>query len=184
MSDASDDGLGGATDLRFANPGDASELASLHVEVWRQTYHDIAPADALSILDEARRLPFWRVVTTASDTDVGAIVASRGDNIVGVVSFGHPTHRAFDGMAEITHLYVRESARGLGLGRTLLMAGLNHLRRRGCEAAGLAVVKQNEDARRFYRTCGGIETGTFQDQGPLWRSENILVQWTLSEQMN
>lgn len=141
MSDASGDGVGGATDLRFANPDDAWQLATLHVEVWRQTYCDIAPADALSTLDEARRLPFWRAVTEANEPDVGAIIASRGDRIFGVVSYDRPNHSAFEGMAEITHLYVRHAARGLGLGRTLLMAGLDHLRSVGCPAAGLAVVK-------------------------------------------
>ena len=53
------------------------------------------------------------------------------------------------------------------------LTGLGHRR------AALAVVEQNEAARRFYAAMGGVEVDCFTDPGPLWRSSNVLVAWEL-----
>ncbi len=151
----------------------------LHVEVWRDTYGDLAPPEAIERLDEARRLPYWERVTSADVSDVGAIVAVRGEVLAGVVSFGPSSNEVFDGAAEIDHLYVRASARGTGAGRALLTTAFRQLADAGHRRAALAVVEENEAARRFYASMGGAEVGRFTDPGPLWRSSNILVAWDL-----
>ena len=165
--------------LRDATDADAAELAALHVEVWRTTYGHLAPAEAIERLDEAKRLPYWQRITEATASDSGAIVAVSDDAIVGVVSFGPSSSEAFAGAVEIDHLYVRASARGTGTGRALLLAAFERLTGLGHRRAALAVVEQNEAARRFYAAMGGVEVDCFTDPGPLWRSSNVLVAWEL-----
>ncbi|WP_158967833.1 GNAT family N-acetyltransferase [Chachezhania sediminis] len=161
-------------------PADAAALARLHVEVWRETYRDLAPAEAHTLLDEARRLPYWTQVLDADDALTGVLIARSGAELAGVASFGPAGHPALESAAEIKHLYVRGTARGAGLGARLLVAALDWLRRLGCRDAALAVVRENVAARRFYQAMGGTEIGGFTDPGPLWRSSNIVVKWDLA----
>lgn len=164
--------------LRPARPNEAEALARLHVAVWRATYRDYAPAEAVAILDEARRLPYWMDVLSSDDPQTGAIVAARAnDTLAGVISFAPSKYEAFAGRTEIKHLYVDRDAQGQGIGRRLLNAVLDRAQYRPGTGIALAVVRQNEGARAFYRSMGGLEVGAFVDPGPLWKSENIVVAW-------
>ncbi len=139
----------------------------------------MAPAEAYEKLDEGRRLPYWRETLGAAELNRGAIVCERDAELVGVVSFGPSDHPAMKGAVEIKHLYVRNSARGTGLGRRLLEAAFDHFRAIELHDVALAVVRENDAARRFYRAMGGTERGEFTDPGPLWRSSNVIVGWQL-----
>lgn len=165
---------------RPARPEDATALAALHVEVWRATYANLATPEALEQLDETRRLPYWQATLASTDMMTGAFVAVSPDGLLGVASFGPSTQPEMAGAAEIKHLYVRQAARGTGVGRRLLEECLEHLEELGAERAALAVVAENENARRFYRAMGGTEGANFTDPGPLWRSSNIVVSWDLN----
>lgn len=165
--------------LRDGTEADAADLARLHVAVWRETYRKLAPTAALAQLDENRRLPYWQDALTSGDPQVGVIVALQEGQPVGVISFGPPRHEAMAGGTEIKHLYVARSTRGTGLGRLLLRAAFDRLRDRGVRSVALAVVEENTDARAFYARLGGTEIGGFTDPGPLWRSSNRVVRWTL-----
>ncbi|MEL7255102.1 MAG: GNAT family N-acetyltransferase [Pseudomonadota bacterium] len=156
--------------IRRARADEAEALAHLHVSVWRETYRDYAPAEAIRLLDEARRLPYW----IKAIAEGAVFVADGGHDPLGVVSFGPSEHAAFGGRVEIKHLYVARTAQGMGLGRRLLKTVLSEA---APDGVALAVVRQNEAARRFYAQLGGVERGAFIDPGPLWRSENIVVAW-------
>lgn len=156
--------------LRRAQPEEADALAKLHVSVWRETYREYAPEQAIRTLDETRRLPYW----TKAIASGSVWVADAGDEGLGVISFGPSQHDAFGRRAEIKHLYVALNAQGQGVGRRLLEKALEQCAPNG---VALAVVRQNTGARRFYARLGGVECGAFTDPGPLWRSENIVVAW-------
>lgn len=55
-------------------------------------------------------------------------------------------------------MYVRDTARNLGLGRKLVAAVLDHARGR-VEMVQLTVVSENEAAHRLYRAMGFVEYG-------------------------
>ena len=67
-----------------AGPGDAAELARVHVQSWRETYADILPQaclDRLSVPMHARR---WRRrLESASDV---VLIAEDADGLVGFCS--------------------------------------------------------------------------------------------------
>ena len=157
-------------------PDAAAALARLHVEVWRATYRDYATPEALSRLDEARRLPYWQGALSTEVPGAGVLVAGQDGALLGVVSYGPSEHEAFEGRTEIKHLYVAGNAQGRGIGRRLLTTVLND-EEAARPGVALAVVRQNERAQEFYKVMGGAEIGTFTDPGPLWRSENIVVAW-------
>jgi ribosomal protein S18 acetylase RimI-like enzyme len=163
--------------IRPARPDEAERLAALHVAVWRKTYRDIASPEAFAQLDETRRLPYWTKAVHTDQEDAGVLVAEVSGNIVGVVSFGPSAHEAFEGRMEIKHIYVSYDAHGHGIGRRLLEAVLNREGPGGSVGTALAVVRENDQARRFYQRMGGVEIATFIDPGPLWRSDNIVVAW-------
>lgn len=58
------------------------------------------------------------------------------------------------GWGEVVSLYLLPSHMGRGLGRQLLAAALDALRRRGFPRAYLWVLEENRAARRFYERFG------------------------------
>ncbi|WP_130406157.1 GNAT family N-acetyltransferase [Thalassococcus sp. S3] len=158
-------------------PDEAATLAKLHVDVWRATYSAYAPQKALKLLDEEKRLPYWSAVLASNERGRGAWVARDADTIVGVVSIGSSDNPVFEGRAELKHLYVAKDAQSSGLGKRLLLTAINECKGAGSNGMALAVVRQNERARKFYRNMGGVEGARFVDPGPLWQSENVLVVW-------
>ena len=164
-------------ELRPACIGDAEEIARLHVSVWQATYRTYAVPQAVATLDESKRLPYWKEWLSSEEPSKSTIVARKGETLVGVISYGPSTHEVFSGRMEVKHLYVDRSTQGQGVGARLLSTVLDHTQAVGNCGVALAVVRQNENARQFYRAMGGIEITKFIDSGPLWKSENILVAW-------
>lgn len=163
--------------LRRGRPDDAEDLARLHVTVWRATYGDYAPEQAIRLLDTARRLPYWVGALAGDSTGQAVWVVEEAGCILGVISIGPATEPAFKGRMEVKHLYVVETAQGKGLGQRLLTTALHACQNADARGMALAVVQQNDGARQFYRRMGGIEVDRFVDPGPLWRSENIMIAW-------
>ena len=166
--------------LRPGRLEDAEALATLHVEVWRETYAHLAPPDAYLALDEAKRMPYWQRTLSSGDPMTGAIVATDGSAPLAVAAFGPSSNSDMAQATEIKHCYVRRSARGTGLGKRILLATFDALRSEGCDTVWLAFVEENTAARNFYRAMGGREVGRFIDPGPLWRSSNCIVTWTFT----
>jgi ribosomal protein S18 acetylase RimI-like enzyme len=162
--------------LRPARQGEAEALACLHVAAWQDAHAAFAPA-ATKALTVARRLPTWQGYL--ADPTQHVLVVEHSGALAGLVCFGPASQPALGDQAEIKHLYVAASARHLGLGKALLHAALRQSAKRGFTKATLAVVQENAAARGFYNSCGGQETGTFSDAGPLWKSTNIIVEWDL-----
>ncbi len=163
--------------IRRGQPDEAEALAKLHVDVWRATYGSLAPEEARTALDETKRLPYWVGALTLRESGLGVWVAEADRTIKGVVSVGISEHEAFKSRAEIKHLYVARGAQGQGIGERLLRVALEEGNAASPAGLALAVVRQNQLARKFYKKMGGVEIAEFIDPGPLWRSENILVAW-------
>jgi ribosomal-protein-alanine N-acetyltransferase len=71
--------------------------------------------------------------------------------------------------AQILSVAVRPAARGLGLGRALVLAGLEHLKAVGASSVKLEVRPDNMPARRTYESLGFRRAGVYDDsQGPWW----------------
>jgi len=163
--------------VRRGHVDEAEILARLHVSVWRATYRDYAPEEAMTILDEAKRLPYWSGALADQGPRHGVWVADWDGEVLAVASLGRSTHRSFGGRLEIKHFYVAEHAQGKGIGRRLLATLLQVGNDPDQPGIALAVVRQNASARGFYAKLGGKPVGEFTDPGPLWKSDNIVMAW-------
>jgi mycothiol synthase len=87
----------------------------------------------------------------------GLLMAWREDEVLGfhwTKWHGHETDKvpAHEPVGEVYVLAIHPRAHGLGLGRTLLRAGLRHLYDRGCREAILYVDTANDKAVRLYES--------------------------------
>jgi ribosomal protein S18 acetylase RimI-like enzyme len=167
----------GASDLviRAAVPADAAAIAELHVAVWRATYRDLAPPEALRALDVRSRHVRWIELLTKAERT--ALVAERDDRIVGIGTAGAPTVPELSGHGEILYLYVDPTHGRGGIGRKLMRRLALALQAQGYSSVALGVVEGNRPAIDFYKKLGGRLSGSYIDPGPLWRSRNQIVIW-------
>lgn len=163
--------------IRDARASDAAELARLHVAVWRETYRDLAPAEAFTALDEARRLAFWQDKFAHPAARQFALLAEIDGKLVGFSLASESSNPQFGEMAEIKLLYVDTQYARQGIGRCLLTEITQRLQKHGFTSAGLGVVEGNTPAIHFYQALGGKEAGRYTDSGPLWLSDNIIYAW-------
>ena len=97
---------------------------------------------------------------SASETpQTETIVAVDADLVVGVSSFGPRRQPASRQIGEIYALHVRPVSWRRGLGKRLLDDSKRRLEARGFVGAVLWVLRDNQNARRFYETQGWAITG-------------------------
>jgi ribosomal protein S18 acetylase RimI-like enzyme len=136
-----------------AGPGDAVDLARVHVEAWRQTYPGMLPQvylDRMSVAAHARRWRY-RLMNSSEVT----LVAESAQGLAGYCSGDLERGGARLGGAEISTLYILKRAQRSGLGRRLLTATARALAARGATSLVIWVLRDNAGARRFYETMGG-----------------------------
>lgn len=166
-----------AFSLREAAPEDIDELAGLHVAIWRETYCELAPAEAFAALDVPRRKVFWQDKFDHPAAGQGIFLAEVNGRLAGFCLTSASSNPDFGEMAEIKFLYVSGDFKRQGIGKRLISKAAQHLIAAGYRSAGLGVVEGNEPAIRFYSALGGREAGRYTDAGPLWRSRNIIYAW-------
>ncbi len=163
--------------IRPAHLHEAKGVAEFHVKVWRETYHDIAPSDVIEKLDAQHRLPVWQSYLGAPKPYQHTLIAVNSDTIVGLISFGPPTHPVFGARGEVKHLYVDQTRKRQGIGRRLMGTAIRQMMDDGFKGVALAMARGNTSALTFYEAMGGVEVGSFTDAGPLWKSDNLLIVW-------
>ena len=138
-----------------AGPGDAADLAAVHVRSWRETYRGLLPQaalDRMSVKVHARR--FQHELTRAR-RGAATLIAEGGDGAVGYVSGALLRGDARAADAEVFTLYVLQSAQGAGVGGALLTSAARVLKAEGAKSLMLFVLTLNERARGFYEHLGG-----------------------------
>jgi len=140
-----------------AGPGDAVDLARVHVEAWRETYPGLLPQaylDRLSMAANARR---WRARLMRGGEVT--LVAETAQGLVGYCSGDWTREGGQPGEAEVSTLYVLRRAQRSGLGRRLLTGTARVLKARGATSLVIWVLRDNARARRFYERLGGVCEG-------------------------
>jgi ribosomal protein S18 acetylase RimI-like enzyme len=143
--------------IRPARPGDATQIARVHVASWRATYPGMLPDRYLVNMSVPTQAERWRRTLRDPKSAAGTWVAAvQGQGVVGFGSCG-AQRTALDGFAgEFFTLYLVEEAQGLGLGRALMATMAADLLEDGRESAVVWVLADNP-ARWFYERVGGLK---------------------------
>ncbi|VBA53550.1 GNAT family N-acetyltransferase [Mycobacterium attenuatum] len=147
------------TQVRAAVPGDAEAVARVHVRSWQRAYPGLIDQDYLDGLRPevwAGRYTFGRMGLRLPAT----VVAVDGSAICGLATTGLCWDRDMPNCGELMAIYVDPVRMGGGIGRLLMAAARDRLRRVGLSRASLWVLDGNERARRFYERDGWRFDGT------------------------
>jgi ribosomal protein S18 acetylase RimI-like enzyme len=155
---------GATVTVRDATLADAPAIAAIHVGCWRHAYRGIVPQALLDSLDVAKREAQWTRVLGdgGAAPERGATLVSVDDagTVTGFVQTGVPQDGSGDGVTgELYAIYLDPAAIGTGVGRELLEAATERLRREGYTRACLDVLPGNERAIRVYEAAGWRASG-------------------------
>ncbi len=150
-----------ALTIRQAGPGDARNIAEIHVASWQAAYRGLLPDSYLDALAIDQRLPMWDRILALSSTLIGVLVAAIDDEIVGFCSVGPPLSQADEpGDSLVLHtIYIKPSHERRGIGGALLRHAEGEMTRMGATTAILWVLGENRGARRFYEASGWTDDG-------------------------
>ncbi len=123
----------------------------MHVETWQAAYAHALPPEQLQALSVEEAVERHR-------SRPPTFVAERGGEILGFVAVGSSRDPGTGG--ELFAIYVHPEHWGTGVGRALIEAGEEELRRLGHQDAILWVLDDNPKARRFYALAGWSLDGT------------------------
>jgi GNAT superfamily N-acetyltransferase len=138
--------------VRDALPGDAEDVARIHVRTWQGAYRHVFSALALDGLSVERRVDGWRRMITERRPRAHVLVAEDVEGIRGFAS-GGPAEED-ESIGELYAIYVLPEAWGAGHGRALLAESAERLRTAGFPEAILWVLEDNPRTRRFYEQAG------------------------------
>ena len=144
-----------AARVRRLLPGDAALYREIRLEALTQT------PEAFGSTFEAEGV---RPLAWFADRLDGAALfgAFDGAELLGIAGLYIQQGRKHAHKGSLWTMYVRPSARRMGIGRRLVEAVIEHARRH-VELVQLSVVSGNEEARRLYASLGFIEYGIEKD---------------------
>jgi GNAT superfamily N-acetyltransferase len=142
--------------IRRARPADASAIARIHAESWRETYEEVLPESYLDRLGSPRLEARWRERLMVPGECARLRIAEEGGRVIGFAQLGpangDPAIAGFAG--EVSMLYVTPGATGRGVGTLLLERTFEVLADHGFHWVVIWVVSRNLRARDFYERHG------------------------------
>lgn len=152
--------------IRSATRKDASEIARVYVDSWRESYAGLIPDWVLLGMSYRRLARAWdRAIRTAGRDEAILVADDSEHGLVGLGSCGPSRERRLDFRGEVYTLYVHPNHVGQGVGTQLLRALFDKLEERGRSSAVAWALAQNP-YRHFYKALGGVIAGT--RQGRQW----------------
>ena len=138
--------------MRFAVPDDDQRLSELDRLTWSAEVFS-APVPDQSASFFLRTIP----------GDVLVVVDA--DRILGYIQIRRPTElKSNDHVWEINGLAVEPNSKSFGLGKLLVAAAIEEVRRRRGRRVTLRVLSTNERAQRLYAECGFTVEGTLNGE--------------------
>jgi ribosomal protein S18 acetylase RimI-like enzyme len=156
-------------EVRPAVAEDALGAARVHVRSWQSAYRGLIDQDYLDSLTPeawATRYTFGRRGLQPS-----TLLAVDGATVCGLVTTGLCRDLDLPNFGELLAIYVDPDHAGSGVGRLLIGAARERLRRLGLTSAVLWVLDGNVRARRFYErdgwTCDGARRAETYGNAPV-----------------
>ncbi|MBV9997426.1 MAG: GNAT family N-acetyltransferase [Caulobacteraceae bacterium] len=160
-----------------AGPGDAADLARVHVKSWRETYPGHLPQTYLNgMRPSAHARRFYRDLMRASPGEV-VLLAESAEGPVGYASGARLKAETRPADSEVFTLYVLKAAQKAGLGRALLNSAARVFQADGARSLMLRVLSSNRKARGFYEHLGGEAFAEVPSQGWGGGLTEIAYRW-------
>lgn len=164
--------------IRKAGPKEWQEIADLHATSWQENYQNNFDAEYLAgpVFEERRKV--WKERFEAAAENQRILVAEQDDLILGFVC--HYLDKDKKLGSYIDNLHVRSSAKGLGIGRSLMReASANIKKEASAEKFYLYVFTDNTGAIKFYERTGGQLVGKelHKNPGGEGHSEVYVYAW-------
>lgn len=140
--------------VRAARPEDAVGIARVYIDSWHDTYAGVLPAQLLCAMTPNGQTARWRATIRARRREHVLVAESADHGVVGMTSFGAARDGAVGYDGEVYTLYVDPSFFNRGIGRKLLSAAFDDLRRRNYSSCIIWAHARNP-ARFFYEAMGG-----------------------------
>jgi RimJ/RimL family protein N-acetyltransferase len=155
--------------IRSSVRDDGPRVRELRLEALR--LHPLAFTSDLAEA-EAKPIEYWHDVAERGGfgmTRQVLIVAEAGGDLVGMTGVYTPPQPKLAHSGSIWGVYVREAARGRGIGEAMVNAALDWARSQQLAVVRLSVVAANHSAKRCYERCGftvyGVEPMSVKYQG-------------------
>jgi ribosomal protein S18 acetylase RimI-like enzyme len=161
--------------VRPATLADVDGIARVHVQAWRESYTGLVPPEAFGLHSVETRIAQWHAVL--SNPDRSTLVYASDGAVGGFASGGPIKWTGLSTSSEVSLLYLLDTFKRKGIGRTLFGGLMAVLAARGFTSCGLMTLTNNVAARRFYEAMGGRageirldERGgiTFEDIAYIW----------------
>lgn len=146
--------------IRKANTKDAQGIARVHVDTWRTTYRGILPDEFLSSLSYDRARRRWETIyLNPNSQDTISVAEDESGNIVGFAIYGPDRDNDPVYKGELYGIYVLQRIQRQGIGKQLMLAAAQDLKRRGLSSMLVWVLADNP-SKRFYELLGGEHVQT------------------------
>jgi GNAT superfamily N-acetyltransferase len=147
-------------EIRDAQPGDAGDIAAVHVESWRVAYRGLLPDDVLDSLSVPDRERTWSGILANPPPRTAVMLATSHAVVAGFAAMGPRRSSPADWDAgELYAIYLRPDQQGRGIGVQLHSAVIDRLSALAFQHATLWVLDGNQRALRFYHRNGWAPDG-------------------------
>ena len=143
--------------IRHARRSDLSDIARIHIDMWRVAYAGLLAPEFLRELSYTRSRLQWEAMLERH-SGVLLVAESNEHGVVGFAAGGAERLRAFEVDGELMALYVLASHHRTGIGRALLKRMAIELKESGRNGMVVWVLADNP-ARGFYERLGGEAAG-------------------------
>jgi ribosomal protein S18 acetylase RimI-like enzyme len=162
--------------IRLATEDDAEAIGELWVESAREAFTPLLP--------DGHRLPDpqpQRMRDRIAGGEVSVLVAEPEGELAGFVACGPSRDPEPEpGVGEVQSFFVGAGRWGRGIGRALMAAALEDLRRRGYAAATVWSFDSNERANAFYESHGFQRDGATRTEEVWAHIPEVRYRRTLS----
>lgn len=161
--------------IRVAAKNDVQQIAEVHVQSWKETYHGMIKQEILDELSVEQRVQLWNQLV--DDQNHQLLVYELNGNVAGFLD-GYLNPNGV--VAEIRAFYFVKEIKGKGIGRKMFKLFYQCIQLKNFQTLRLGVINKNP-SRYFYEKMGGKVVG--EEEIPEYGEGifDVFYQWDIDK---
>jgi len=167
--------------IRSLQLADARDIASLHIETWRDTYRGLLPDSQLDALNLERSTANWErsLANPQLQNRLANFGVFRNEVLLGFGGAGDP-REVWGYDSELWAINIPKRFQKQGVGKALLMACVQHAVTLAARNMYLYCVIGNDNAMQFYHRFGAVDSDRikvgegYQERALVWDDLHAL----------